>query len=1004
MSDKPDFACEYAKSDRSGCKLCKSNIGMSTLRMAIYVQSPFFDGKMPMWYHFNCFWKKAKVKPLDTSFIKGFDSIRWEDQQKIKNKLGLGSEENDENMESDSNDVKIDQFLVEYSKSNRSKCKKCSSRIDKDIVRVGIKGHKSGDDGFYHIECFVEQKNELGFTFKIEEVEGFVKLNENDQENITKLIKPHDHKRKFKEEPSEESDLNVKKAKNEEDGKEKQLKLQSEKFWSLRDSLNKEVANDLIKELILQNDQKIQITGRDDLLMFLTDMMLFGPLEPCPECKNGQLVFRGTAYYCTGNITEWTNCSYRTQEPIRKTYFDFDPELKKEFTAFKNFKFQPSKRLFAKTLGQLDEDKENNLKKLDSKEDSKENLKLYNISFSAIGKLSKKNADIKLIIERYGGRFTSNLSEFTVCVISNEQEIEKMNKKLRDCESNGIVVLSENFLKDLQNLKIKKEAIDLFKENMISSWTVDLENKIEICRKFYDKKLTEEKVEKYSAIKSIGDGSGRIKMKIKGGAVVDPETNLEDEGHVLLEHGSKDPYSVVLGLVDISRGTNSYYKMQIIEDDKKDKYYLFRAWGRVGTTIGGNKLENYSKKHDVINDFCALYLDKTGNTWDSRKYATKQPNKFYPLEMDYGNDDEDSAMSKLNDENYNSISKLAKPIQNLIKLIFNIETMKQQMKEFEIDLNKMPLGKISSNQIKQAFNILNELNELMDRKSNETLILDASNRFYTLIPHDFGMKKPPLLNDPSLIKNKTEMLNNLLDLEIAYNILKTDSNSTEDPIDMHYNKLKCHMEVLDHECEEFTRLVKYVQNTHAATHSSFKLIVEDIFKVVRDGEESKYESYKNLHNKKLLWHGSRLTNYAGILSQGLRIAPPEAPCTGYMFGKGVYFADMVSKSANYCFTTSSNPTGLLLLCEVALGDMYERTQAEFVTNLPKGKHSTKGCGRTAPSPEQSHFTPDGVEIPMGNGVDSGVKNSSLLYNEYIVYDVNQIKMKYLLRTKFEYNF
>ena len=44
----------------------------------------------------------------------------------------------------------------------------------------------------------------------------------------------------------------------------------------------------------------------------------------------------------------------------------------------------------------------------------------------------------------------------------------------------------------------------------------------------------------------------------------------------------------------------------------------------------------------------------------------------------------------------------------------------------------------------------------------------------------------------------------------------------------------------------------------------------------------------------LLWHGSRLTNWVGILSKGLRIAPPEAPVTGYMFGKGVYFADMVS--------------------------------------------------------------------------------------------------------------
>lgn len=43
--------------------------------------------------------------------------------------------------------------------------------------------------------------------------------------------------------------------------------------------------------------------------------------------------------------------------------------------------------------------------------------------------------------------------------------------------------------------------------------------------------------------------------------------------------------------------------------------------------------------------------------------------------------------------------------------------------------------------------------------------------------------------------------------------------------------------------------------------------------------------------------------------------------TGYMFGKGVYFADMVSKSANYCRVNKSSPVGLLMLCEVALGNM-----------------------------------------------------------------------------------
>lgn len=40
-----------------------------------------------------------------------------------------------------------------------------------------------------------------------------------------------------------------------------------------------------------------------------------------------------------------------------------------------------------------------------------------------------------------------------------------------------------------------------------------------------------------------------------------------------------------------------------------------------------------------------------------------------------------------------------------------------------------------------------------------------------------------------------------------------------------------------------------------------------------------------------------------------------------MFGKGLYFADMVSKSANYCHTSQADPVGLILLGEVALGNM-----------------------------------------------------------------------------------
>ena len=120
---------------------------------------------------------------------------------------------------------------------------------------------------------------------------------------------------------------------------------------------------------------------------------------------------------------------------------------------------------------------------------------------------------------------------------------------------------------------------------------------------------------------------------------------------------------------------------------------------------------------------------------------------------------------------------------------------------------------------------------------------------------------------------------------------------------------------------------EYVRNTHAKTHSQYKLKVTHVFRASRDGEAAAHRS--TLGNRQLLWHGSRLTNWVGILSQGLRIAPPEAPVTGYMFGKGVYFADMVSKSANYCFATSSAPTGVLLLCDVAPHTSAETLQACF---------------------------------------------------------------------------
>lgn len=60
---------------------------------------------------------------------------------------------------------------------------------------------------------------------------------------------------------------------------------------------------------------------------------------------------------------------------------------------------------------------------------------------------------------------------------------------------------------------------------------------------------------------------------------------------------------------------------------------------------------------------------------------------------------------------------------------------------------------------------------------------------------------------------------------------------------------------------------EYVANTHGATHSSYTLEVLEVFSVARHGEKKRYKPFSKMANRMLLWHGSRITNFAGILSQ-----------------------------------------------------------------------------------------------------------------------------------------
>ncbi|XP_061695954.1 poly [ADP-ribose] polymerase 2 isoform X2 [Syngnathoides biaculeatus] len=495
---------------------------------------------------------------------------------------------------------------------------------------------------------------------------------------------------------------------------------------------------------------------------------------------------------------------------------------------------------------------------------------------------------------------------------------------------------------------------------------------------------------------------------MKGKAPVDTECKAKlGKAHVYSE--GADVYDVMMNQTNLQFNNNKYYLIQLLEDDSAKVFSVWMRWGRVGkvgqsslTSCGGDLL----KAKDI---FKKKFFDKTKNEWEHRAGFEKVAGKYDMVYMDYSSSSKEEKETLAVAKAPSKTSKLNKKVQSLLELICDIKAMEEVVLEMKFDTRKAPLGKLTLEQISAGYTALNRIEACLKRKDGTRELVEACNQFYTRIPHDFGLKTPPLIRTEDELKKKIELLEALRDIQIAVKMVESSSEDhDEHPLDRHYRSLNCLLEPLDPVSQEYKVIEKYLQSTHAATHCDYTMTVMDVFAVDRDGESGHFLSH--IHNRMLLWHGSRLSNWVGILSQGLRVAPPEAPVTGYMFGKGIYFADMSSKSANYCFARNHNQVGLLLLCEVALGDSNELLDADYnANNLPVGKHSTKGIGQTGPDP-QNFVTLNDMMVPMGPGVKRTLKtagsstggNYSLLYNEFIVYNPAQTRMRYLLRVHFNY--
>ena len=490
-------------------------------------------------------------------------------------------------------------------------------------------------------------------------------------------------------------------------------------------------------------------------------------------------------------------------------------------------------------------------------------------------------------------------------------------------------------------------------------------------------------------------------------------------------------YDCMMNQTNINANNNKFYRLQILVDVASGSVFacLFN-WGRVGAP-GQNSWATFQSFEGAFSVFSRKFQDKTKCRWESRDEAVAKPGVYVPIEMDYLGESDLEKIAGADMEATNGVGgdsggdadaavkcELSEPLQSLMEMITDTQMFQSTLQSMDIDIKKMPLGRITLAQVSSGYRCLAEVAEALQHgKTN--LLEPLSSKFYTLIPHSFGMRRPPVLNSLVIVKQKMELMETLLDMEAASDVMnaKRDAKDVlpEHPLTTRYKALHCDLQVVKPGNKTFKMIEAYVERTHGNTVAHrHQLTVKDIFAVERDGEKSRF--MRTLPNRRLLWHGSRTANFCGILSQGLRIAPPEAPSTGYMFGKGIYFADMVTKSANYC-GVGNREDGILLLCEVALGDMHCLTNADSSLNkssLDKmSKHSTWGQGRQTPDYDQAVVVDKKVIVPCtapirpahpldseGKVLDQS-KSFYLEYNEFIVYDVAQVQIRYLVRCNFK---
>ncbi|KAL7722060.1 Poly [ADP-ribose] polymerase [Entamoeba marina] len=836
-------------------------------------------------------------------------------------------------------------FQVEYAKSGRGACKKCKGLIDKGEVRIGKEVpshfHDGNDVHWHHMDCI---KNDKKFKeAKATDLKGLGKLRFADQIDVTDLLTDSGLERTAEE--------------------NERIKEANTKYWEMREKIEP------VKDIILQNILEAnghKFTGKrnpEAIVNLAADELRFGRIGECPECKHYELRFDSEKYRCTSFANEFARCEWTGKDAKRyKLHIPNECIEADKSGVLKSLTFgedYPTEELLIveELRGVTADTPESTLP---------EKYELWGIYAYILGNNESLGIDVdelkKSIIEHHGA--ITNDIKFASVVISSTTDLKDSELALSIKEK--CTVVKPQYFVDIVE---RKDFMKLRSGTDIDQYIVDGCNKSRIVRdKFHIikgvSKFNPNKPKAGSTILAVSSAFSGKRETVEG-SKHEVSKDVDYKGHVITtldEEFGYTTYNVSLTKTDLDTGANSYYRMTIIAQEKSPKFVMLWEYGRTGTSQGNFTFRTAEGLEEIIAEWEQKFEDVTGNKWQDRKNFKMVPGKYYLQQLSDGWDEDEEERKPSTEAKLSVESKLDSQVEKLMKMIFDKDMFASSLKEMGLDLNKMPLGKIQKSQLLEAYSVLKQFDNIFtddyDEAKMKTQVKTLTNKYYTLVPHYFkGEIK--LLTSTEDIKAEIDLLDTLMNVAGAMSVIKTDATFEN------YQSLNTKVQSLGKDSEPYKLVEKFIsQTTHPEIFREFKKLV--------DGEEEKYKKHIEDPNRQFLFHGSRLANFVGILSNGLKIAPPEAP-------------------------------SILLVCEVALGKMWEtkvkkmddgKKSTCYLTSAVPGSNSTFAIGMSRPDPKESVTTADGVKVPLGHML-TRVEDSTNTHDEFIVYEEDRVKIRYL---------